>query len=244
MTSTIRRRPAAGGYARGNETRERIITTALRLFAERGFDAVSTREIAAAAGANPPALQYYFDGKDGLYRACAEYVAEGIRDLVEPMLRRAEQLLGDDAPTTALVEAYCALIEPLIDIVFDEQGAHWSPFLAADKEGCSSGAAFMILREKVVDRLDNVFVGLIGRLSGEPADASEIQLRAMAINGQFLMFYSKRPPFEPLTPAHTRAVKSMVLEQTRILLNHLAAHRTIRSRSPDSADPLFLKSRD
>lgn len=224
MTSTTtRRRPPAGGYARGNETRERIITTALRLFAERGFDAVSTREIAAAADVNPPALQYYFDGKDGLYRACAEHVADGIRDLVDPMLRRAEHLLEDGAPPTALVEAYCALIEPLIDIVFDERGSSWSPFLAADKDGCSSGAAFTILRERVVERLDNVFAGLIGRLGGQPADRPETQLRVMAINGQFLMFYSKRPPLEPLTPAHTRAVKSMVVEQTRVLLNHLAA---------------------
>ncbi|HET7332138.1 TetR family transcriptional regulator, partial [Dyella sp.] len=44
------RRPSAGGYARGDETRERIIDAAVKLFGERGFAGASTRDIAAAAG--------------------------------------------------------------------------------------------------------------------------------------------------------------------------------------------------
>src|SRR5215469_13323418 len=73
-----RRRPVEGGYARGEETRLRIIATAIPLFGRRGFDGVSTREIAAEAGVNPPALQYYFDSKEGLYRACCEYIADQV----------------------------------------------------------------------------------------------------------------------------------------------------------------------
>lgn len=231
-----RRRPPAGGYSRGDETRARIITAALCLFAERGFDGVSTREIAAEAGVNPPALQYYFNSKDGLYRACAEHVAESARELVEPMLRRAEQLLEDVAPATALIEAYCAVIEPLIDIVFEQEGASWSRFLAAEKNGCGTGTAHSILRERLTDRLDRAFAGLIGRLSGQPADAPSTELRAMAINGQFLMFSSKRPRFEPFAPEHARLVKSIVVDQTRVLLNHLVASRTIHPPSLPAAD--------
>src|SRR5271165_5925578 len=81
-----RRRPTSGGYARGEETRARITAVALRLFGDRGFDGVSTREIAEEAGVNPPALQYYFDSKEGLYCACAEYVASRVLGATEPML--------------------------------------------------------------------------------------------------------------------------------------------------------------
>jgi AcrR family transcriptional regulator len=224
-SAPTRRRPHEGGYARGEETRRRIITTALRLFGERGFDSVSTREIAAEAGVNPPALQYYFDSKDGLYRACAEHVAEGVLELVEPMLRRAEQLLEDGAPATALIEAYCAIIEPLIDIVFEEEGACWSPFLAADETGCGTGAAYEILRVRLISRLDRVFAGLIGAVSGLPADAPATRLRAHSINGQFLVFHSKRSSLDALAPGDARVVKSIVVDQTRVLLNHLAAGR-------------------
>jgi AcrR family transcriptional regulator len=220
-----RRRPPEGGYARGDETRRRIVTTALRLFAERGFEGVSTREIAAEAEVNPPALQYYFDSKDGLYRACAEHVADGVLELVEPRLRRAEQLLEDGAPAPALIEAYCAIIEPLIDIVFEEEGAFWSPFIAAEEGGRGPCTAFPILRERIIDRAERIFTALIARIGGLPADAPATQLRAQAINGQFMVFHTKRHAFEPFTPEHGRTVKAIVVDQTRVLLNHLAAGR-------------------
>ena len=68
------RRAPAGGYARGDETRQRIIDAAIRLFGEHGFAGASTRDIAAAAGVNPPALQYYFESKEGVYNACAQFI--------------------------------------------------------------------------------------------------------------------------------------------------------------------------
>jgi len=42
--------PRGRGYARGEETRARIVTTALRVFGEEGFNKASTRQIAADAG--------------------------------------------------------------------------------------------------------------------------------------------------------------------------------------------------
>ncbi|MET3132527.1 AcrR family transcriptional regulator [Oxalobacteraceae bacterium GrIS 1.11] len=54
----------------GAQSRERLLLTAIRLFAERGFANSSTRDIALAAGANVAAISYYFGDKAGLYRAC------------------------------------------------------------------------------------------------------------------------------------------------------------------------------
>src|SRR4051812_38465331 len=53
----------------GAEARERLLHTALKLFAEKGFSKTSTREIAQAAGANIASISYYFGDKAGLYRA-------------------------------------------------------------------------------------------------------------------------------------------------------------------------------
>ena len=49
-------------------TRDRIIKAAERLFAERGDDHTSIRAIVAKARVNQAAINYHFDGKDGLYR--------------------------------------------------------------------------------------------------------------------------------------------------------------------------------
>src|SRR5262245_32841069 len=49
------------------ETRERLLSTAERLFAERGFSKVTIREICKSARANVAAVNYHFNGKKGLY---------------------------------------------------------------------------------------------------------------------------------------------------------------------------------
>jgi AcrR family transcriptional regulator len=55
--------------ADGAQSRERLLMTAMRLFAEQGFARTSTREIALAAGTNIASISYYFGDKAGLYRA-------------------------------------------------------------------------------------------------------------------------------------------------------------------------------
>jgi AcrR family transcriptional regulator len=46
-----------------------IARTAARLFAERGYDATSVREIVEAAGVAKPTMYYYFRSKEGLAQA-------------------------------------------------------------------------------------------------------------------------------------------------------------------------------
>ena len=48
-------------------TRERLLESATRLFAERGFARVSVRDICRDAGANGAAVNYHFGSKLGLY---------------------------------------------------------------------------------------------------------------------------------------------------------------------------------
>ena len=53
---------------RGQETRERILAEALRLFAERGYARVGVEEIAEAAGVTKGAVYHWFTDKDDLGR--------------------------------------------------------------------------------------------------------------------------------------------------------------------------------
>jgi AcrR family transcriptional regulator len=66
--------PPWDGYQKGGEVRQRILEVAIESFAAAGFKSATTRQIADTAGVNLPALQYYFGGKTGLYKACAEEV--------------------------------------------------------------------------------------------------------------------------------------------------------------------------
>ena len=70
-------------------TRERIMRAAERLFAESGYDGTSIRAIVAKAKVNQAAINYHFDGKDGLYR---EVLRVAFRALTEHQLEHAEEL--------------------------------------------------------------------------------------------------------------------------------------------------------
>lgn len=51
------------------DCRENIITAAIPLFAAKGLNGVSVRELAGAAAVNLSMISYYFGGKEGLYDA-------------------------------------------------------------------------------------------------------------------------------------------------------------------------------
>ena len=224
-----RRRPSDGGYARGEETRLRIITTAIPLFGQRGFDGVSTREIAAEAGVNPPALQYYFDSKEGLYRACGEHIADQVAEVVGPIVLRLERLLAENAPNSALIEGYCAMIEVLADLLFGEaETSGWSAFFATEQSGFGACSALPLLRERFVDRMQAVCAEVIGRLMGKSGVEMEMRLRSLAIDGQLKVFHLGRRAvldclgWDGFSPEHARLIKSITVEQTRTLLTSLA----------------------
>jgi len=63
-------------------TKARILAAAEAVFAARGFDGASTREIAAAAGVNISSLHYHWESKETLYFAVFEHVYDRILELV------------------------------------------------------------------------------------------------------------------------------------------------------------------
>src|SRR5688500_8221065 len=93
--SPSRSSPAVPRGAAGEQARERLLLSALRLFADQGFAKTSTREIAEAAGANVAAIRYYFGDKAGLYRAA----------FTEPMGSPKDEIPLYDRPELSLQES-------------------------------------------------------------------------------------------------------------------------------------------
>jgi TetR/AcrR family transcriptional regulator, regulator of cefoperazone and chloramphenicol sensitivity len=68
-------------------TRDRLLATGTRLFAERGFQNVTVRDICTEAAANVAAINYHFEGKAGLYMEVLRTAVAVMRGTTEEMVR-------------------------------------------------------------------------------------------------------------------------------------------------------------
>ena len=177
-----RRRPESGGYARGDEVRGRILQAAIMLFGEQGFASASTRAIAAKAGVNPPALQYYFHNKERLHQACGQYIADRIAGhLQAPMARAAEVLKAADR--AAAPDALWALMETVVDHSSTEtEIPGWTQFLAQAAAEVTDTSLTLIHRE-AVEPLFEMIAALIALAWSRPAHDETVRLGAvLALN--------------------------------------------------------------
>lgn len=218
MSETKRlRRPAEGGYARGDETRQRIIIAAIELFGEHGFAAASTRDIAARAGVNAPALQYYFENKEGVYRACAVHIAEDVWSTFEPVVTRAQQALDAHADARTLMDAFVAIQETMANRMFEKAvSACQRLFFVREQAGQEPAIASEILQERLRQPLHRVSAALIGRISGTAPDDPVTLIRMLSLFGQLMVF--NMAPRSSMTLLGWQEVDAQKVEQLKSIV--------------------------
>jgi TetR/AcrR family transcriptional regulator, regulator of cefoperazone and chloramphenicol sensitivity len=243
MTRVAKHRHPEVGYPRGEETRARIVAAALKLFGERGFDGASTREIATTAGVNAPALQYYFDSKEGLYLACVDHIVSRVWEYMSSVVDAAEQVIATDSDDETLIEAYCGIQAQLAEFIFtSEDASDWRLFLARQQAGTGPVAGFELLSSRMNKRISHVSAAIIGRLLGRAASDDETLIRNMALKGQLMVFQVMRRSaltslnLDTVNTERLALIKKIILEQTAVLLRSMAAARdatraTERARS-------------
>lgn len=111
----------------GDATRERIMTSAERLFSKRGIDAVSVRDITDAAKVNSAAIHYHFGSKRGLVEAL---LTRWAGELVERRGRLLDTV--EEAPELRLRDVVEVLVAPMVELATARRrGGGYVGFLAA-----------------------------------------------------------------------------------------------------------------
>ncbi len=128
--------------ARRPNMREAILCAAEELFSTNGFNAVSVRDIARAAGANPGSVTYHFKTKDGL-------LLEIYRRHCGPMNRRRAELLAAARRVRDLGDRLEAIVR-----------AYVLPAFSSGSDLAGGGARFTRLRA-VMSAEGNEVVGRI-----------------------------------------------------------------------------------
>lgn len=68
------------------DSREALIDAAKRVFAVKGYDGATVKDLSDAAGVNVSLVSYHFGGKEGLYRTCLTNFGEIHVEMVERLL--------------------------------------------------------------------------------------------------------------------------------------------------------------
>lgn len=164
--------------------RDRLLAEAMRLFGERGFDAVTTREICAAAGVNPGAIHYHFGDKDGLYREVLRL----------PVVELHRQLAGFDDPGLGLHESIRRFIQPFL---CDDGASNAQLFF---REMQAPSAIFMDTVARDVGPLFDRFAGLLARHAGLDEPTAAIHQLAMGLQAMAHDYSMTRPMLDAFHP--------------------------------------------
>ncbi|MDD3313009.1 CerR family C-terminal domain-containing protein [Pseudodesulfovibrio sp.] len=117
--------------AQGEETRATLLAVASRLFAQKGYDGVSMRTLAAEAGVNLATVGYHFGGKSGLYQAILERII-AVRYEIFP---KCEEVLDRFETAGRDLRGKCAVTDWFVDQLVRELLGHselaWAAFIVS-----------------------------------------------------------------------------------------------------------------
>lgn len=167
-----------------NDTKTTIEQKALELFSERGYDAVSVADIAAAVGIKAPSLYNHFKSKQEIFEAIVESTArqyEQDTDKMDIHVQSAESDFNEILSING--EALCKKVEQIFDYsLHDENICRFRKMLTIEQ--FRSEELGRLYTKRFVDRLVNyhakIFVALAK--AGVICDADPNSLALMYVS--------------------------------------------------------------
>jgi len=219
-----------------DDTRQRLIQAAVSVFGSQGFEGASTRRIAALAGTNISSIAYHFGGKENLYLAAADHIAQEFGKKVaevEVFLADERERIknGSLSPqeAVALLQRLCGeWLEGML--VKKKHGHEWAWFVVREKANPTK--AFDRLYDACFGRFLDILAELIGCVQQLPAQSISVRLQAVLLLGKMLSFERERATVTRYLGWKTldESARSIVREA----INEEVAYLLDRSENPPS----------
>lgn len=157
------------------DTKEKILLAACRLFAQRGFDGVTHRELASEAGVNSALINYYFRSKELLFEQVLEYCFQ---------LTSEKYVIPKNSidPLEGIKKMLRARLLP----VFDEGPPGWFPRLIYHEMN-SINSNKEEMRRKYLLPLRKRLTGFVARYLGQDEESLVVQTTVFNISSQWIM---------------------------------------------------------
>lgn len=195
-------------------TRASLIEAGLHLFGQKGYEATSTRQLAARAGTNIASIAYHFGGKAGLRLACARAVAERVGAVVPPAAP-PESITSDDA--LARIER---IVEALVTLILSAPQAQDMVAFMVRELSDPGEIADVIYAEFLAPR-HGAMSALWAAATGRSPEDDEVKLAVFAAIGQILYFriaqpfVERRMDWKTIGPQQTRQIAGLIVANLR-----------------------------
>ena len=205
------------------ETPERLLQTAVRVFAEKGFKEATVREICAEAKVNTASVNYYFRSKEALYLEALNFA------FAEADRRYPQQAAADASlpPEERLRHFIRALLLRLVD---DTHLGFHARLIA--REIAQPTAALDRIVETVMRPRFRVLRDILPRLLGSGWSQADIDRCVHSIIGQCLVYRHSRSLVERLCPEVIEGPEAIERTADQIARFSLGALKQLAAEGP------------
>lgn len=177
-------------YPRGQETKQRVIDAAVEIFGRQGFAGTSTREIAAASEVNTPAIQYYFDSKLGLYKACIDQLTNMVSDRITPAVCACQMSIDAGASLDELVMLLNNVQTCLIDAFFaGPEGEAIRRLLAWEDVENGDNPSEHFMKDRIGLPIFETCHKAVAHIVATPMAQTEMEMHALSLMGVSMIFH-------------------------------------------------------
>lgn len=170
------------------QTREALVAAGLKLFGSKGFEATSTRDIAAEANANIASIAYHFGGKDGLRVACAESIVARLKQVTGSASLVSETRFDEETALGTLEDLLSMIVGFM---VVRPEARDIAAFMVREITG--AGPAVDIIYDEFVAPIHKALCRLWAAATGGEAESEETRIAVFALIGQVIYFRIGQP---------------------------------------------------
>ncbi|WP_199635463.1 transcriptional regulator CecR [Serratia sp. PAMC26656] len=214
--------------ARGEQARQQLIAAAIEMFGEYGIQGATTRDIAQRAGQNIAAITYYFNSKEGLYLAVAQWIADFIQQAFRPLAEEIDRFWQRPAAKRR-PEQYLAYLKSGLlafsELMTQPHTLNLSKIMS--REQLSPTDAYPLIHQQVIAPLHNKLCRLLAAYTGIDEGSTKIVLHTHALLGEVLSFRIARETvrrqagWQQIGAAEAAQISEVLAEHIDLLVNGL-----------------------
>jgi len=190
-------------------TKEKLLASATQMFAERGFDGVSTRDLVAISMVNLCSINYYFGSKQKLYDAVLDNIVDNVK---ENLISKIDEYKKQNIPA---IDKITFIISEFFDYLFSNKISN-SMVMILFRELLNTTSGGDRIYKEIMEPLKRNFTNLVTEATGMDKQSAYITAQCLFSHPISFRLLQNR---ENYSAAFLKKAKQQLIENCKMLLN-------------------------